>query len=251
MEPRKTEIKRVLFDLDGTLLDTAPDLANALNVTLKRNGRDTLAFETIRPVVSYGGRALIQLGFNLQPDHPEFEPLRLELLDYYLHHIADQTTLFPGMENVLHRLEDQGMPWGIVTNKPGWLTEPLLTAVGLRRRAAVVVSGDTLKENKPHPAPLLYACEKMQGTPAHCLYVGDAGRDIEAGQRAGMFTLIAMFGYIMETDQPDSWNASGSDRASFADSGLDCESISIGTFSRYPLKCQKSTLQKIVCWSGI
>ena len=209
MQPRKTEIDTVLFDLDGTLLDTAPDLANALNVTLERNGRNTLAYESIRPVVSYGGRALIQLGFNIKPDHPEFEPLRLQLLDYYLNHIADQTTLFPGMEGVLNHLEDQGTKWGIVTNKPGWLTEPLLTAVGLRSRTAVVVSGDTLKENKPHPAPLLHACKEIGGTPAHCVYVGDAERDIQAGQRAGMFTLIAMFGYIMATDQPVSWNASG------------------------------------------
>ncbi len=200
-------IDTVLFDLDGTLLDTAPDLANALNAVLALNGRPTLPFEQIRPVVSHGGSALIQRGFRLQPDHPDFEPLRKQLLDYYQAHIADETTLFPGMAEVLEHIENNGLKWGVVTNKPGWLTEPLMEALGLSRRAAGIVSGDTLNERKPHPAPLLYACEMIGSAPQQCLYVGDAKRDIEAGHNAGMPTLVAMFGYLMEDDRPESWGA--------------------------------------------
>ena len=200
-------IETVLFDLDGTLLDTAPDLANALNAVLQRNGHAPLPFEQIRPVVSHGGSALIQRGFNLQPDHPDFEPLRKQLLDYYVEHIADETTLFPGMAEVLENIERNGLKWGVVTNKPAWLTEPLMAALDLSQRAAGIVSGDTLNERKPHPAPLLYACEMIGSTPDQCLYVGDAKRDIEAGHNAGMPTLVAMFGYLMEEDTPEDWGA--------------------------------------------
>ncbi len=128
------QIQTILFDLDGTLLDTAPDLAQALNATLQANGRAALSFEQIRPAVSHGGSALIRLGFQLEPQHPQFEPLRAQLLDYYQAHIADETRLFPGMEKVLEYIEARGLSWGVVTNKPGWLTEPLLEALDLQRR---------------------------------------------------------------------------------------------------------------------
>ncbi|NHZ69984.1 MAG: HAD-IA family hydrolase [Thermotogales bacterium] len=203
-------IQTVLFDLDGTLLDTAPDLANALNAVLEQNSHPALPFEKIRPVVSHGGRALIELGFGLVPDHPDFEPLRQQLLDYYLAHIADETRLFPGMGDVLDSIEQNGRNWGVVTNKPGWLTEPLIPlmdALDLTRRAGGIVSGDTLEERKPHPAPLLHACDMIGSKPGSCLYVGDAERDIEAGHNAGMITLVAMFGYLMEQDRPETWGA--------------------------------------------
>ena len=200
-------IKTVLFDLDGTLLDTAPDLAAALNAVLRANGREPLPFEAIRPVVSHGGRALIEPGFGLDPGHPEFEPLRRQLLDHYQAHIADRTRPFPGMEAVLETLEARGIDWGVVTNKPGWLTEPLLQKLGLLDRAACVVSGDTLAERKPHPAPLLHACELTGESPSRCLYVGDAQRDIEAGRNAGMPTLVALFGYFLAGDRPETWGA--------------------------------------------
>jgi phosphoglycolate phosphatase len=200
-------IQTVLFDLDGTLLDTAPDLANALNAVLELNGHPALPFETIRPVVSHGGRALIELGFGLAPEHPDFEPLRKQLLDYYLEHIADETTLFPGMNDVLESIEQSGRNWGVVTNKPGWLTGPLMDALDLTRRTTSIVSGDTLEERKPHPAPLLHACDLIGSKPGDCLYVGDAERDIEAGHNAGMTTLVAMFGYLMEQDRPETWGA--------------------------------------------
>jgi phosphoglycolate phosphatase len=200
-------IQTVLFDLDGTLLDTAPDLANALNAVLELNGRPPLPFEQIRPVVSHGGRALVELGFDIAPEHPDFDSLKNQLLDHYQAHIADETRLFPGMDEVLAAIEQRGIKWGVVTNKPGWLTEPLMDALRLSARAAGIVSGDTLNERKPHPAPLLHACEIIGTEPAQCLYVGDARRDIEAGRNAGMATLVAMFGYIMEQDDPQAWGA--------------------------------------------
>ncbi len=202
-------VKTVLFDLDGTLADTAPDLANALNAVLMANGREPLPFEAIRPAVSHGGMALIQLGFNLAPDNPDFEPLRRQLLEHYAAHIADETQLFPGMENVLEALEADGRNWGVVTNKPGWLTEPLLDALGLLPRAACVVSGDTLPERKPDPAPLHHACRLAGSQTAECVYIGDAERDILAGRQAGMPTLVARFGYLGEDDRPETWGAHG------------------------------------------
>ena len=200
-------IQTVLFDLDGTLLDTAPDLADALNTVLVENDRESLPYETIRDVVSHGGKALIELGFAMQDSHPDFEPLRLRLLDIYLANIANKTRPFPGMTELLEQLERRDLNWGVVTNKPGWLTEPLLKELALFDRAACVVSGGTLPERKPHPAPMLYACELAGSRPAECVYIGDAQRDIEAGRNADMHTLVALFGYFMADDQPHTWKA--------------------------------------------
>lgn len=203
----KNACRTVLFDLDGTLLDTAPDLANALNAVLQANGRPALPFEIIRPAVSHGGNALIELGFGLKPDDAAFGTLRRQLLDFYENNIARETRLFPGMEAVLEHIETSGLNWGVVTNKPGWLTDPLMDALQLTGRAAGIVSGDTLKERKPHPAPLLYACRLIGSEPHQCLYVGDAERDIQAGRNAGMTTLAALFGYLLDTDRPETWGA--------------------------------------------
>jgi len=200
-------IRTVLFDLDGTLLDTAPDLATALNTVLKENHREPLAFETIRGAVSHGGVALIRLGFGLNEFHPDFEPLRQRLLTVYRNHISDQTRLFPGMAESLAQLEQDGLSWGVVTNKPAWLTEPLLKNLGLLERAACVVSGDTLPQRKPHPAPILHACKQTGSAPQQCVYVGDARRDIEAGRNACMHTLVALFGYFRDEDRPHEWQA--------------------------------------------
>lgn len=202
-------ITTVLFDLDGTLADTAPDLAAALNRLLIEQERPPLAYEVIRPHVSHGAQALVQLGFPQTVGAPEFEPLRLRLIDHYRAAIANETRLFDGMAALLDSIEGRGMNWGVVTNKPGFLTEPLLAALGLSRRAATIVSGDTLAERKPHPAPLLLASREAGSEPVECLYVGDAERDIEAGRRAGMRTLIALFGYIGEEDRPETWQADG------------------------------------------
>jgi len=200
-------INGILFDLDGTLADTAQDLANALNHVLIKNNQQPLSFETIRPVVSHGGIALIRLGFNLEPEHPDFEPLRQCLLDYYKQNICTDTKLFPGLEKLLSQLEQQNILWGIVTNKPDWLTLPLVDELKLTQRAASIVSGNTLKESKPHPAPLLHACKEMNLEPKQCIYIGDAARDIEAGKRAGMRTIAAAYGYVEAHDPAERWDA--------------------------------------------
>jgi phosphoglycolate phosphatase len=202
-------IRTVLFDLDGTLLDTAPDLAAALNTVLVENNRPPLPFEAIRPVVSHGGIALIELGFRLARTDPAFEPLRQRLLAVYRANLSGKTRPFEGMEVLLDALEARGLNWGVVTNKPGWLTEPLLRDLGLFDRAACIISGDTLEERKPHPAPMLLACRQAGSEPAQCVYIGDAQRDIEAGRNAGMHTLVALFGYLLAHDDPRTWDASG------------------------------------------
>ncbi len=202
-------IRTVLFDLDGTLADTGPDLAEALNQTLQHAGRAPLPYATIRPVVSHGGTALLQLGFGDSLPENEFDNLRNYFLDYYLHHIAEATRLFPGMEELLRLIEARGMNWGVVTNKPAWLTTPLLAALDLTRRAATIVSGDTLPQRKPHPAPMLHACTEAGSSAAECIYLGDAERDIAAGRNAGMRTLVALFGYLGADDRPDEWGADG------------------------------------------
>jgi N-acetyl-D-muramate 6-phosphate phosphatase len=202
------KIKTVLFDLDGTLADTAPDLAGALNHVLKTHNREPLPFETIRPYVSHGGVALTTLGFG--KNHPEFDNLYKELLAHYETNIANETVLFEGMNELLLELEKNNISWGVVTNKPEWLTEPLLEALNLSSRAVTIVSGDTLEQRKPHPAPILHACEQAGSEASECIYVGDAERDIEAGNAAGMHSIIALFGYISESDTPSNWNAHAS-----------------------------------------
>jgi N-acetyl-D-muramate 6-phosphate phosphatase len=201
-------IDAVFFDLDGTLLDTAPDLAFALNSVLVEQQRPPLLFATIRPWVSFGARTLIKFGFQITDNEdPQLEPLRQRFLQIYAANLATHTCLFPGMEEVLTTLEGWQMPWGIVTNKPKWLTQPLLEQLGLATRSVCNVSGDTLPVNKPHPAPLLHACQVAKCVPERCLYVGDALRDIEAGQRAGMQTVVALYGYIGQEEKPGEWGA--------------------------------------------
>jgi phosphoglycolate phosphatase len=203
------QVRLVLFDLDGTFADTAPDLAYALNQTLKLNGRSPLAFEQIRPQVSHGGMALIRLGFEIEPDDPRFDTYRGQLLDIYLHNLTRGTRLFPGMEELLSELERRAIAWGIVTNKPSWLTDPLMDQLALSERAVCIVSGDTLENRKPHPQPIIHACEVAGASPLESIYVGDAKRDIEAGNNAGLTTLTALFGYIGEEDRTDQWGADG------------------------------------------
>jgi phosphoglycolate phosphatase len=199
----------VLFDLDGTFADTAPDLAYALNLLLEAHDQPPADFRRVREAASHGGRALIQVGFGLSPEDNAFEPLRQELLALYRGNIQRHTRLFPGMAELIERLEEQGLRWGLVTNKPGWLTEPLIAGLGLNGRAACVVSGDTTAHAKPHPGPILHACKLAASDPRACLYVGDAERDIRAGRSAGTATLVALFGYIGAQDRPREWGADG------------------------------------------
>ncbi|MCC7121972.1 MAG: phosphoglycolate phosphatase [Gammaproteobacteria bacterium] len=197
----------VLFDLDGTLLDTAPDLAAALNRTRADYGLPALAYATIRPWVSHGSYALTRLGFDFAETSPAFEAAREALLEHYHTHVAVATQPFPGMTALLADIEARGLRWGIVTNKPGWLTEPLLARLGLSWCPACVVSGDTLPERKPHPAPLLHAAKLIGCEPACCVYVGDAERDVAAGRAAGMRTLVASYGYLGPDEDPARWQA--------------------------------------------
>lgn len=197
----------VLFDLDGTLLDTAPDLAAALNRLRQQEGLGPLPYAAIRPHVSHGSKALTGLGFGLSPDSARFETLRLRLLDLYREDVASRSRLFDGMAEVLHGLRASGLAWGIVTNKPGWLTTPLLAHIPLPVAPGCVVSGDTLPVSKPDPAPLLLAATQLGVAAEHCLYIGDAARDVEAGLRAGMATLVATYGYLTDDDRPESWGA--------------------------------------------
>jgi phosphoglycolate phosphatase len=199
----------VLFDLDGTLLDTAPDLAAALNRLRGERGIDPLPVERIRPTVSRGSPGMLDVCFGLTPDDSLYAELNQRFLALYREAIAVETTLFPGMADVLTYLETRAIRWGVVTNKPGWLTEPLLKTLYLWPRAACVVSGDTLDKRKPDPEPLLYACERLGAAPERSLYVGDAERDMLAGSRAGMRTLVAGFGYLGAEDRPEEWGADG------------------------------------------
>lgn len=200
-------IRTVLFDLDGTLADTAPDLAFALNELLKEKQKQPMSFEDIRPVVSHGGKALIELGFNLSDDNDEFEPLRMRFLEIYCEHIARDTRLFDGIETLLTEIESRKLNWGIVTNKPGYLTDPLMEKLQLTDRAVSIISGDTLEQRKPHPAPMLLACEQAGSQADECIYIGDAERDILAGKNAGMKTVVALYGYIGKEDRPHDWGA--------------------------------------------
>ena len=198
----------LLLDLDGTLLDTAPDMGGALNLLRAEHGLAPLPAAAIRPVVSHGAMRLVALGFP-EASGDEFESLRLRFLELYAANLAVGTTLFPGFAAVLDSLESRGMPWGIVTNKPGWLTDPLLAALGLDRRAACAVSGDTVSERKPHPLPLLHAAQLLGVAAERCVYAGDAERDIQAGRAAGMTTLVAAYGYIGEDEDPRAWQPHG------------------------------------------
>jgi 2-phosphoglycolate phosphatase len=206
-------IRTVLFDLDGTLADTAPDLAHALNALLREEGRKELPYETIRPEVSHGATALVKLGFGVTQGDPEFDRLRKRFLALYAANLNRHTRPFDGIEPLLRALQRQGINWGIVTNKPAFLTDPLVAGLRLDPAPVCVVSGDTVANRKPHPEPMLHACAAAGSRPEQCLYVGDAERDILAGKQAGMKTLIALFGYIGNSEAPDRWGADGMIRA--------------------------------------
>jgi len=202
-------LEAVLFDLDGTLLDTAPDLIDCANELLLEHGRTPLSAGYFGTIASHGSAAIVRRGFNLEPDDPAMAELGKRYLALYLSRISRLTLPYPGMAETLEALEQRGVLWGVVTNKPASLTEPLMQALGLSPRAACIVSGDTTAHSKPHPAPVLHACELMGVAPARTAMVGDAMRDIVAGQAAGCLTLAALFGYICAEDEPARWGADG------------------------------------------
>jgi phosphoglycolate phosphatase len=193
-------IRAVLFDLDGTLVDTAPDLGHALNLQRTRHGLAPLPDELIRPQASHGARGLLGLGFGVHPDDAKFAAMREEFLELYAAHICHRSRPFDGILELLDTLEARGLKWGVVTNKPARFTEPLMSLLDLAERAACIVSGDTCPQPKPHPAPMLAAADA-------CLYLGDAERDIAAARAAGMPALVAAWGYLDAADTPHTWGA--------------------------------------------
>lgn len=197
----------ILFDLDGTLVDTAPDLGYALNIQRERHGLSALPEQVIRPFASHGSRGLLSVGFNLKPEDASFLDMRDEYLNIYDEVFTRSPILFDGFAEVLSELESRKIPWGIVTNKPRRFSEPLVKAMQLHERVSCLVCGDDAPRPKPYPDTLFMAC-KMAGVDAQdCLYVGDAERDVQAGKAAGMKTVIALFGYIDKTDRPWEWGA--------------------------------------------
>ncbi len=197
----------VLFDLDGTLLDTAPDLGAAVNRLRAEQGRPPLADAAIRPHVSAGAPGLLKIGLGIARDDARFGQLRARLLELYAEHLAELTRPFPGVSELLARLDAAGTPWGIVTNKPAFLTAPLLAAIPRMGTAAAVVSGDTLPRHKPDPAPVLHACALAGVAPGRSVFFGDDRRDVEAGRDAGTTTAVALYGYIDGEQRPHTWGA--------------------------------------------
>jgi len=187
--------RAMLFDLDGTLADTAPDLAAAANAMRVDRGLDALPIGPLRSVASQGARGLLRVAFDLVPEAADYEAMKEEFLSRYEANLAVHTRLFDGMAEVLDALEARGLAWGIVTNKATRFTAPLMKHLGLAARASSIVSGDTTPFTKPHPAPLLRAAEDMDLPPSECVYVGDDHRDILAGHAAGMDTIAAAWGY--------------------------------------------------------
>ena len=202
-----TGIRTVLFDLDGTLVDTAPDLGYALNLQRAAHGLPGLADAVIRPQASHGARGLLGIGFDLEPEDPRFARMREEFLQLYADNICRHSRPFPGILELLAELEARGLKWGVVTNKPARFTEPLLSILDLAERAACIVSGDTCPHPKPHPAPMLAAAELCGAAPAQCLYLGAAERDIQAATAAAMPSLVAAWGYLDASDLPHHWGA--------------------------------------------
>ncbi|TFW10515.1 phosphoglycolate phosphatase [Oxalobacteraceae bacterium OM1] len=197
--------RAVLFDLDGTLADTAPDLAAAMNRVRAARGLAPTPYDILRPVASAGARGLIGASFGLKPEDEGFNALRTDFLNSYEAHIAVESRLFDGIEQLLAHFQRQGVAWGVVTNKAARFTDKLVPLIGLQH-AACVVSGDTTPHSKPHPAPLLEAARRMGVAPEQCWYVGDDLRDVQAGRAAGMATVAAAWGYCGH-HEPSTWGA--------------------------------------------
>lgn len=205
MNADRPRIDAVLFDLDGTLLDSAPDLHAALERLCAEEGVAPPPYESVRPVVSRGARAVLRRGFA-QDGESAIEARVARFLDLYREVMAMRTRPFDGIEALLRHIENSGRPWGVVTNKMTALTEPLLDRLDLARRAGVVVCGDTLETRKPDPAPVLHACERLGVAPGRCLFAGDDERDVQAGAAAGAWTVAVTWGYLDGGD-PHRWGA--------------------------------------------
>lgn len=204
--PVKPKFDAVLFDLDGTLVDTAPDMVDALVAVQRNEGNAPVAYDLARAHVSHGAIGLINLAFP-HADAENHERLRLQFLELYEQAVCVRSEVFKGLDTVLDRLDAASVPWGVVTNKPARMTDPLLAALGIASRAACAISGDTIPQRKPDPAPLLLASKQTGIAPSRSVYIGDALRDIQAGRAAGMHTVAAAYGYVTPDDDPSSWDA--------------------------------------------
>ncbi len=202
-------VRLVLFDLDGTLADTAPDLAGAVNRMLRARRREPVPLDALRPLASHGARGLIGRAFGLTPADAAYEELRQEFFCEYESALCEESRLFPAMAETLTALEAEGIRWGIVTNKMARFTDPLVRALGLATRAACVVSGDTTAHTKPHPAPLLHALRQTDSSAHEAIYVGDDLRDVQSGQAAGIRTVVAAYGYLGDGIPIEDWGADG------------------------------------------
>jgi len=201
------DFRAVLFDLDGTLIDSAPDLAGAANELRAAHGLPALPYESFRPMVGSGSRGMIGVAFDIGPQHDRFAELRDDFLRRYEQRLVHETRVFDALIPVLDALDHQQRPWGIVTNKAARFTDPLVRSLGLHARAAAVVAGDTTPHSKPHPAPLLEAARRVGQEPGHCLYIGDDVRDVQAGRAAGMATAVAGWGYLGVSEPIEAWGA--------------------------------------------
>lgn len=204
----KFKLACVLFDLDGTLIDTAPDLVACLNRAIGKYGFEPLNVGEIRPYISYGAAAMIRHAVGGIDEALQRQMLS-DMLDDYQQNIAAQSRFFAGIDDTLTFIESHGLKWGVVTNKLERFTLPLMAAMQLSGRAACIISGDTTANSKPHPEPMLTACRRANVDPANCVYIGDASHDITAGRNANMKTLAALYGYLKSNDQPDTWGADG------------------------------------------
>jgi len=197
----------VLFDLDGTLVDTAPDLILCLNKALSSHGLTSVADDKIKPFISFGAVAMINESLNQSISEALRADILETMLDLYQNNIAEHTVFFKGMANTLEVIEALGLKWGVVTNKRERFTHPLMDALRLTDRAACIISGDTTANPKPHVEPMLAACKKAAVKPQECVYIGDASHDITAGKNAHMKTLAALYGYLKPGDTPEAWGA--------------------------------------------
>ena len=200
-------IRAVLFDLDGTLIDSAPDLAGAGNDMRVARGLAALPMEDFRPMVGSGARGMVRIALNVGPDEAPFLALRDEFLTRYEGRMTRETRVFPAIEPVLDAFRERLLPWAIVTNKATRFSEPLVRALGLHEYARTLVCGDTTPHSKPHPAPLLEAAQRIGVPPAECVYVGDDLRDVQAGRAAGMLTIAVAWGYLGQGEPIDQWGA--------------------------------------------
>ncbi|BFM20681.1 HAD family hydrolase [Gilvimarinus japonicus] len=207
MSPNPLPIRAVVFDLDGTLLDTAGDFIVVLNQLRREHQLPELTDEAIRRTVSNGARALIELGFNVTESDPEFAPLRSRLLELYMQHIAVYTQPFSGIIELLHDIKRCGLGWGIATNKPELYTQALLDKLALKPAPEVVICPDNITHRKPDPESLLFAARHFECEPSQIIYLGDHIRDIDCGRHAGAITIGCGYGYIDEGDDPKNWQA--------------------------------------------